>query len=72
MTNPFDDENGQFLVLVNDEGQYSLWPGLREIPPGWRAVGPSGARQTCLEWIDATWTDMRPITSAHVRRVAQA
>jgi hypothetical protein len=26
MTNPFDDENGTFIVLLDDEGQYSLWP----------------------------------------------
>lgn len=25
-TNPFDDENGTFYALRNDEGQYSLWP----------------------------------------------
>ena len=27
-TNPFDDDNGTFFVLVNDEGQHSLWPTL--------------------------------------------
>jgi MbtH protein len=26
MTNPFEDEDGEFRVLVNDEGEYSLWP----------------------------------------------
>ena len=26
MTNPFEDENGTYVVLINDEGQYSLWP----------------------------------------------
>ncbi|MDT5206197.1 MAG: MbtH protein, partial [Mycobacterium sp.] len=25
-TNPFDDDNGTFVVLVNDEDQHSLWP----------------------------------------------
>jgi MbtH protein len=48
------------VVLVNAEGQYSLWPAFREPPTGWSAVGPSGARQTCLDWIEAHWTDMRP------------
>lgn len=28
MTNPFDDEDGSFLILVNDEGQYSVWPSF--------------------------------------------
>jgi MbtH protein len=60
MTNPFDDENGEFLVLVNDEGQYSLWPTFREVPAGWTAVGPKGQRKICLDWIEQTWTDMRP------------
>lgn len=60
MTNPFEDENGTYLVLVNDEGQHSLWPSFREIPQGWTAVGPKGARQECLDWIEANWTDMRP------------
>ena len=60
MTNPFENEQGEFLVLVNDEGQYSLWPAFRDVPAGWTVTGPRGARQTCLDWIDATWTDMRP------------
>jgi MbtH protein len=60
MTNPFDDEDGEFCVLVNDEGQYSLWPTFKDTPPGWSAVGPRGARQACLAYIDETWTDMRP------------
>lgn len=24
--NPFDDPDATFLVLLNDEGQHSLWP----------------------------------------------
>ena len=38
MTNPFDDESGTFLVLVNHEGQYSLWPAFAEVPEGWEVV----------------------------------
>jgi uncharacterized protein YbdZ (MbtH family) len=60
MTNPFEDENAEYLVLVNHENQYSLWPGFREVPAGWTPVGPKGKRQECLAWIEATWTDMRP------------
>ena len=60
MTNPFDDENGTFLVLVNDEGQHSLWPDFLGVPAGWAAVGPHATRQECLDWIDAHWTDIRP------------
>lgn len=59
-TNPFDDQNGRFHVVVNDEEQHSLWPTFAEIPAGWRSVlGPAG-RQECLEYVEQNWTDMRP------------
>jgi len=60
MANPFEDEHGEFLVLLNDEGQHSLWPAFREIPAGWKSVGRHGARKECLDWINKNWTDMRP------------
>ncbi|GAA5038423.1 MbtH protein [Thermocatellispora tengchongensis] len=61
-TNPFDDEDGAFYVLVNDEEQYSLWPAFKEVPQGWRvAFGEGGAgRRECLEYVERNWTDMRP------------
>ena len=60
MTNPFDDEKGTFVVLTNDEGQYSHWPTFVDVPAGWTSVhGPAG-RQLCLDYINETWTDMRP------------
>lgn len=59
-TNPFEDEDGEYCVLVNHENQHSLWPTFREVPAGWTKVGPTGKRQECLDWIDANWTDMRP------------
>lgn len=34
--NPFDDPDATFLVLVNDEGQHSLWPAFADVPDGWR------------------------------------
>ncbi|HEV2703439.1 MAG TPA: MbtH family protein [Steroidobacteraceae bacterium] len=60
MANPFDEESAQFLVVVNDEGQHSIWPTFREIPRGWRASGKPGTRQECLDWIEIHWTDLRP------------
>jgi uncharacterized protein YbdZ (MbtH family) len=60
MQNPFEDENGDYVVLVNEEKQYSLWPSFREIPKGWTTVGPRGKRKDCLEWVEKNWTDMRP------------
>lgn len=60
--NPFDNEEGTFLVLINDEGQYSLWPHAMDVPPGWSQVGPIGPRAECLSYIEENWTDMRPLS----------
>ncbi|PZG01840.1 MbtH family protein [Micromonospora deserti] len=60
MTNPFDDENATFLVVRNDEGQYSLWPEFAEVPSGWAAVHGPASRQECLAHVEENWTDMRP------------
>ncbi|WLW50956.1 MbtH family protein [Streptomyces sp. YU58] len=59
-TNPFDDTEGRFLVLVNHEGQHSLWPSFAEVPGGWTIVLPENTRAACLDYIDAHWTDLRP------------
>ncbi|MEO3754702.1 MbtH family NRPS accessory protein [Streptomyces sp. B6B3] len=53
------DDNGT-KVLVNDEEQYSLWPGYLAVPSGWRDTGVTGSREECLAYVRETWTDMRP------------
>ncbi|MGW3932008.1 MbtH family protein [Streptomyces microflavus] len=60
MTNPFEDENGTYLVLVNHEGQHSLWPSFAEVPAGWTVVHPEDTRQACLDYVEESWTDLRP------------
>lgn len=60
MTNPFEDPDGRYAVLVNDEGQYSLWPTFAEVPAGWSVALAETDRQSCLDFIEQTWTDMRP------------
>ena len=60
MTNPFEDENATYHVLVNEEGQHSLWPSFREVPDGWTAVLRSESRSACLDYINKNWTDLRP------------
>ncbi|MEV7414432.1 MbtH family protein [Streptomyces sp. NPDC089919] len=60
MANPFENEEGQFLVLANDEEQHSLWPAHIAVPAGWRTVHGVDSRAACLAHIEATWTDMRP------------
>jgi uncharacterized protein YbdZ (MbtH family) len=58
--NPFEDDNQAYLVLVNDEGQHSLWPHFAEVPAGWQAAFGPQPRQACLEYVEKTWTDLRP------------
>jgi MbtH protein len=60
MTNPFEDEKGTFHVLVNHEGQHSLWPSWKEVPAGWTIVHQSDTRAACLDYVEKNWTDMRP------------
>ncbi|MFJ8888270.1 MbtH family protein [Streptomyces sp. NPDC102402] len=59
-TNPFDDENGRFNVVVNDEDQHSLWPVFAEVPAGWRIAFGEASRAECLEYVERNWTDLRP------------
>lgn len=60
MTNPFDDHEGVFYVLINEEGQHSLWPHFAPVPAGWTIVHGEDTRDACLEYIEANWTDLRP------------
>lgn len=50
----------RFLVVRNDEEQYSIWPADRDLPLGWQDTGFTGSREECLAHIDTVWTDMRP------------
>lgn len=56
MSDSFDT----YLVVVNDEEQYSIWPAERDIPAGWHAIGEPRSREDCLAHIEEIWTDMRP------------
>ncbi|HEY0167500.1 MAG TPA: MbtH family NRPS accessory protein [Jatrophihabitans sp.] len=49
-------------VVVNSEEQYSIWPEDRDLPAGWRRDGFTGDEDECLAYIDAHWTDMRPLS----------
>ena len=60
MTNPFENPDGVYLVLVNDENQHSLWPQFVAVPAGWRPVFGPDNRTACLDYIETNWTDLRP------------
>ena len=64
VANPFDDEDGTFLVLVNSEGQHSLWPARFDLPAGWTQVFGPGGRPAALAYIEDAWTDIRPASLA--------
>lgn len=60
MTNPFENPDGSYRVLVNAELQYSLWPAFADVPAGWTVVHDTDTRQACLDYIELNWVDMRP------------
>jgi MbtH protein len=67
------DEAGEtvtYNVVVNQEGQYSIWPDNRSDAPGWRQVGKAGAKEECLAYIKEVWTDMRPLSLRQVMDAA--
>lgn len=68
MANPFEDEEGSYLVLTNGEQQYSLWPARLPVPDGWRTAHGADTRAACLAYVEEVWTDMRP---ASLRDTAQ-
>ena len=59
-TNPFEDDTSDYLVIVNQAGQHSLWPAFREVPAGWTVIVQNAQRGDCLDWIAKHWKDMRP------------
>ena len=62
MTNEADVDAKEYVVVTNDEEQYSIWRSDRPIPKGWKDEGTRGPKAACLEHIDTVWTDMRPLS----------
>ncbi|MBP0713550.1 MbtH family protein [Burkholderia sola] len=58
----WDHEDTEFNVVINHEEQYSIWPVYKDVPAGWKTVGVSGKKAACLDYIEKTWTDMRPLS----------
>ena len=63
MPNPFDDAGSNFLVILNAEGQHSLWPADFGVPSGWDVAHGPDSRSGCVEYVDENWTDMRPASA---------
>jgi MbtH protein len=49
-------------VVVNDEGQHAIWPEFSAVPAGWRIVHGPADRASCVDHVNANWTDMRPLS----------
>ena len=52
MVNPFEDVGDQFLVLVNNREEFSLWPAYLRVPAGWTILTGPDTRQACLDIIE--------------------
>lgn len=59
-SNPFDDEDGTFYVLINGEEQHSLWPAFAPVPAGWTVAYGESSRTECLAYVEQHWADIRP------------
>jgi uncharacterized protein YbdZ (MbtH family) len=59
-TNPFDDEESSYCVLINYEEQHSLWPAFADVPGGWQVAYGEASRTACLDYIERNWSDIRP------------
>ncbi len=60
MYNPFENEESHYVVLINEEGQYSLWPVSIDIPNGWNKEYGPRVKGECQQYIEQNWQDMRP------------
>jgi MbtH protein len=62
MPGPQDEDTREYVVVVNQEEQYSIWPAEQAIPDGWREDGTRGTKAVCLAQVDEVWTDLRPLS----------
>src|ERR1022692_2906586 len=49
-----------YLIVVNAEGQHSIWPSTLAVPAGWRPKGPPMRKEACLAAITTEWPDIAP------------
>ncbi len=47
-------------VVVNGEGQYSIWSTENAVPAGWADAGEQSTSGECLDYVAQVWADMRP------------
>lgn len=57
-----DIHSDTYVVVRNDEDQYSIWRAARPLPAGWSDAGQRGSKAECLKHIETVWTDMTPLS----------
>ena len=55
-------EDTPYMVVINHEEQYSIWPVEMKIPANWKPAGFKGKLYPCVKYIEEVWTDMRPLS----------
>ena len=63
MSASLSQSEAMYEVVVNQDGQYSIWPVNKVMPQGWTKAGKQGSKESCLEFINEVWTDMRPVSA---------
>jgi MbtH protein len=62
MANSTSDDARVYVILKNNEEQYSLWLKGNEVPAGWQPVGMEGPKAECLQYVKEVWKDMTPLS----------
>ena len=45
---------------MSEDNEEYIWFAWKEIPLGWKQLGPKGNREEVLKYVQEVWTDMRP------------
>lgn len=59
-SNPFDNTQGHFTILINAQQQYSVWPQHVALPAGWQVVCEPQTQEACYHWLKQRWTTLQP------------
>ncbi|MER6362732.1 MbtH family NRPS accessory protein [Kitasatospora sp. NPDC001527] len=50
--NPFEDGEGDWLVVLNADGHHALWRPFLGLPEGWRTVHRGPDRDGALDYVE--------------------
>ncbi len=59
--NPFDTDEGDWQVVVNDQGHHALWRPFLDLPAGWDIVFSDTGREGALHYIERNWKSLGPV-----------